>query len=272
MKKLGKWAVVTGCTDGIGKAYAQGFAKKGLSVVLISRTEAKLQALKDEIDAKGHPGVETMYIVCDYSNFDQKTQDAVEAAIKNLDVGVLVNNVGVSYRYPRFFHELPDEEVANLIEMNVNSTTWMTNMVLPGMLDRRRGAVVNMSSGSAMYSLPLLAQYSAAKSYIVSFSRALNAEYASKGVYFQCQIPFYVATKLAKMRKSFMVPTPDQYVALGMKFIGQKDSIVSPYWAHAFQGWVMSIMAESFVTKQIMAMHLGIRKRGLKKDAAKKAE
>ena len=267
LKKLGQWAVVTGATDGIGKAYALGFAKKGMSVVLISRTESKLADLKKEIDAKGYDGVEVKYVVCDYSNFDEKAQSTVAAAIGDLDVGVLINNVGVSYRYPRFFHELTDEEVGNLIEMNVNSTTWMTNMVIDGMIERRRGAIVNMSSGSAMYSLPLLAQYSAAKSYIVSFSRALNAEYASKGVTVQCQIPFYVATKLAKMRQSFMVPTPDQYVALAMKFIGQKDTIVSPYWAHAFQGWVMHCLPESITTSQIMGMHLAIRKRGLKKDA-----
>ena len=111
LKKLGQWAVVTGATDGIGKAYALGFAKKGMSVVLISRTESKLADLKKEIDAKGYDGVEVKYVVCDYSNFDEKAQSTVAAAIGDLDVGVLINNVGVSYRYPRFFHELTDDEV-----------------------------------------------------------------------------------------------------------------------------------------------------------------
>eukprot|EP00957_Ditylum_brightwellii_P188454 14346529-Ditylum_brightwellii.AAC.1 len=70
-----------------------------------------------------------------------------------------------------------------------------------------------------MYTLPLLAEYSAAKSYIEKFSRALNAEYNAKGVTCQCQNPFYVATKLAKMRKSFTVPTPEKYVDLAMNHI-----------------------------------------------------
>jgi 17beta-estradiol 17-dehydrogenase / very-long-chain 3-oxoacyl-CoA reductase len=129
LKKLGKWAVVTGkrtkrltldlsdkcrrrvthslpfshlatgATDGIGKAYALALAEQGLSIVLISRTEAKLQDVQKEIDAKGYEGVETKYVVCDYSNFDQKAKNTVAAAIKGLDVGVLINNVGVSYRY-----------------------------------------------------------------------------------------------------------------------------------------------------------------------------
>jgi 17beta-estradiol 17-dehydrogenase / very-long-chain 3-oxoacyl-CoA reductase len=62
LTKLGKWAIVTGATDGIGKAYALALAKKGMSIILISRTEAKLKAVKDEIDAKGYNGVEVKYV------------------------------------------------------------------------------------------------------------------------------------------------------------------------------------------------------------------
>jgi 17beta-estradiol 17-dehydrogenase / very-long-chain 3-oxoacyl-CoA reductase len=271
LKKLGQWAVVTGATDGIGKAYALALAKQGLNVMLISRTEAKLQDVKKEIDDKGY-GVETKYVVCDYSNFDQKAKNTVNAAIKDLDVGVLINNVGVSYRYPLYFDELTDEEVSNLIEMNVNSTTFMTKMVIGGMVERKRGAIVNLSSGSAMYTLPLLAEYSAAKSYIEKLSRAINAEYSSKGVTCQCQIPFYVATKLAKMRKSLMVPTPEEYVAHAIKWVGYPDAVASPFFLHALQGWVLDQLPEAIVTKIIMNMHLATRKRGKKKDANKAAE
>ncbi len=62
LTKYGKWAIVTGATDGIGKAYALALAKKGMSVVLISRTEAKLQAVKEEIEGKNYSGVEVKYI------------------------------------------------------------------------------------------------------------------------------------------------------------------------------------------------------------------
>lgn len=242
-------------------------AKKGMSIVLISRTEAKLVAVKEEIDAKNYADVDVKYIVCDYSKFDDKAKAAVKAGLDGLDIGVLINNVGVSYRYPRFFHEITDEEVINLTEMNVNSTVWMTRFVLPQMLEKKKGAIVNISSGSAMYTLPLLAQYSAAKSFIEKFTLALHAEYSSKGVSVQCQIPFYVSTKLAKMRKSFTVPTPDQFAKLGCKFIGHDDPVVSPYWVHAVMGYFMDRLPPFIVTKGIMSMHLGIRKRGLKKDA-----
>jgi 17beta-estradiol 17-dehydrogenase / very-long-chain 3-oxoacyl-CoA reductase len=62
LKKFGKWAIVTGATDGIGKAYAMALAKKGMSVILISRTEAKLKDVKAQIEAKGYDGVEVKYV------------------------------------------------------------------------------------------------------------------------------------------------------------------------------------------------------------------
>lgn len=269
-KKFGKWVVITGATDGIGKAYAFAFAKRGLSVVLISRTESKLKDVAKEINDKGYSGVEVKYVVCDYSKFDQKAQDTVSNAIKELDIGVLINNVGVSYSYPKFFHELKDDEVANLMEMNISSTTWMTRMVLPGMLERKRGSIVNIASAAGVMTNPLLSQYSAAKAYVEKLSRGLAVEYAGKNITVQCQTPFFVATKLAKMRKSFTVPTPDAYVKMAMKCIGQKDSVVQPFWFHNFQEYVLDCLPSSFVDSQVLGLHMGIRKRGMKKEAQKK--
>jgi len=174
----------------------------------------------------------------------------------------------VSYRYPRFFHELSDEEVQDLMTMNIESTVWMTRMVLPGMLERKKGgAIVNISSGSALYTLPLLAEYSGAKSFVEKFSRAINAEYRAKGISCQCQAPFYVATKLAKMRKSLTVPTPEAYVRMAIKWIGYPDALVQPFWMHALQGWIMFQLPDFIVAKGILGMHMAIRSKGLKKDA-----
>lgn len=270
LNKFGQWAVVTGATDGIGKAYAMALAKKGINVLIISRTEAKLKAVKEEIDAKGYSGVEVDYVVCDYSNFDTKAKETVTKKMQRLDIGVLINNVGVSYRYPQFFHEITDDEVTNLIEMNINSTTWMTRYVIDGMIERKRGAIVNISSGSAMYTMPLLAEYAAAKSYIEKFTLALNAEYGGKGIQVQCQIPFYVATKLAKMRRSFTVPSADEFATMGLKFIGQADAVVSPFWVHGMMGCLLDHLPTPVVSKIMMSTHLAIRKKGLKKDAAKR--
>ena len=273
LKKFGKWAVITGATDGIGKAYAFVLAKKGMSLVLISRTKEKLQAVKEEIDAKGYADVEVKYIVCDYGKFDDAAQSKMKKELDGLEIGVLINNVGISYRYPRYFHELPDEEVKSLLTLNIDSTVWMTRMILPGMLERKKGgAIVNLSSGSALLTMPLLAEYGAAKSFIEKFSRAINAEYRDKkngGITCQCQAPFYVATKLAKMRPSLAVPTASAYAKMGVNWIGYADTaVVQPHWVHGLQGYIAQhLFPDSIVANVIGSMHKAIRKKGLKKDA-----
>ena len=273
LTKYGKWAVITGATDGIGKAYAFVLAKKGMSLVLISRTEAKLKAVKEEIEAKGYAGVEVKYIVCDYGKFDEAMRVKVQKELDGLEIGVLINNVGVSYRYPRYFHELPNEEVQSLLTLNIDSTVWMTRAVLPGMLERKKGgAIVNLSSGSALLTMPLLAEYGAAKSFIEKFSRAINAEYREKkngGITCQCQAPFYVATKMAKMRASLVVPTTDAFAKAGAKWIGYGDTaVVQPYWVHGVLAYILQyVLPESLVVSIVSSQHKAIRKKGLKKDA-----
>lgn len=229
LTKFGKYAVVTGATDGIGKAYAHALSKRGMSLVLISRTESKLRAVADEIDstAKGGTTEKTRIVVCDYSNFDDGARSRVAKELAGLDVGVLINNVGVSYRYPMYFHELSESEVGDVVEMNVNSTVRMTKMVIDGMAKRRRGTILNVSSGSAGYAMPLLAEYGAAKMFVQRFSESLDAEYGRRGVRVQCQVPFYVATKLAKLRKSLTVPTAEEYAKMGVDWLGY-GGVVQP--------------------------------------------
>merc|ERR1712039_797719 len=127
------------------------------------------------------------HLAIDYSNFDEAARAAVRTKIADLDVGVLINNVGMSYPFTKYFHELKDDEIAGLVELNVNSTVWMTRLVLgtedtEGMVKRRRGAIVNTSSGAGRTTSPLLAEYSAAKSFIEMFSKGLKAELAAIGI------------------------------------------------------------------------------------------
>lgn len=264
-KKFGSWAVVTGATDGIGKAMAFEFARVGLNVVLLSRTLSKLEEAKNEILQK-YPKVEVKILAVDYNKFDAEARKRVTDLLAGLDIGVLVNNVGVSYPYPQYFNELTDERVEELMVLNVNSTTWMTRIVLPGMMDRKRGAIVNMSSAAGVSVSPLLSGYSGAKGYVTQFSKSLNAELRGKGIHVQCQVPLFVATKLAKIKNaSLFVPSPNGYARSAVAAIGY-DTVICPYWSHMLQMYLLDSLPSWIANKIVFGMHADLRKRGLKKE------
>ncbi|KAH7856533.1 hypothetical protein Vadar_002552 [Vaccinium darrowii] len=103
LKKYGSWALITGSTDGIGKAFAFQLAQNGLNLILVSRNPQKLKSVSREIQAK-YPYTKVKVVVLDFSGDDVTAGvGAVEEVVRGLDVGVLVNNVGVSYPGARFF-------------------------------------------------------------------------------------------------------------------------------------------------------------------------
>ena len=272
LRKYGQWAVVTGATDGIGRALCVEFAKQGLDVVLISRTQSKLDEAANEIGEKYN--VETKTVSVDFGGgFDAAKQSKVAKALRGLDVGILANNVGMSYPFTKYYHELTDDECADLVSLNTESTLFMTKIVLgdeaQGMISRKRGAIVNTSSAAGVQPSPLLAGYAAAKGGIVQFTKSLACELKGKGIDVQVQTPLWVTTKLAKIRKtSLTVPSPSTYARQAIKFVGY-DVACSPYWAHALQLSVADLLPSFLMEAAVFSMHRAIRKKGLKKEAAK---
>jgi 17beta-estradiol 17-dehydrogenase / very-long-chain 3-oxoacyl-CoA reductase len=164
LKKYGSWALVTGPTDGIGKGFAFQLARKGINLILVGRNPDKLKDVSDSIQAKyGKTQIKT--VVVDFAGDLSEGVGRISEAIEGLDVGVLINNVGMSYPYARFYHEVDEELLKNLIKINVEATSKVTHAVLPGMLKRKRGAIVNIGSGAAIVipSDPLYAVYAATK-------------------------------------------------------------------------------------------------------------
>ena len=164
LKKYGSWALITGATDGIGKSFAFQFARKGLNLVLVGRNPQKLNEVSASIKSK-YSSVCIETVVMDFAADLAEGVERIKEKIKGLDVGILVNNAGVSYPYARYFHEVDDELLRNLIKVNVEGVTRVTHAVIPGMLERKRGAIVNIGSGAAIVipSDPLYAVYAATK-------------------------------------------------------------------------------------------------------------
>lgn len=229
-----------------------------------------------EISAK-YPKVEIKTVAADFNTSDTETLfTALAAALKDTPVALLINNVGVSYPYAKFINELSDADMDAMLNVNVVATTRMTRLVLPGMLERKRGAIVNIGSaaGSLHVGDPLYSVYSASKAFIEFFSRSLHTELKGKGVHVQCQIPYFVATKMSKIRSaSLFVPSTVSYARASVRQIGY-DAVVVPYWSHGLQDAVLACLPDWLSIRLLMPTRLSIRKRGMKKEeeaeAAKK--
>ncbi|XP_077451818.1 very-long-chain 3-oxoacyl-CoA reductase-A [Stigmatopora argus] len=239
--RLGKWAVVTGATDGIGKSYAEELARRGFAIVLISRSQHKLDDVARSLEDQF--GVETKVIAADFGKTN--IYPSIEAGLSGLEIGVLVNNVGVSYPYPEYYLHIPDLDnfITNMINVNVTSVCQMTRLVLPRMADRSKGVILNISSASGMYPLPLLTIYSATKAFVDFFSRGLEEEYRRQGVIIQSVLPFFVATKMTRIRKPTLdKPTPERYVAAELNTVGLQSQ-TNGYFPHAIMGWASTKLA-----------------------------
>jgi len=103
LRKYGSWAIITGATDCIGKAIAEDFAKLKFNIILISRTQTKLDEVAKELRDKFN--VQTKTVAVDCASSSPTIWDPVRAAIQDLDIGILINNVGMSYDYPEFFSQ-----------------------------------------------------------------------------------------------------------------------------------------------------------------------
>jgi len=259
------WAVVTGASAGIGRAYAEELARLKFNVILISRTKKSLDEVGDFIRIKYK--VETLSVPVDFSGPSDSIYDTISAAIKDKEIGILVNNVGVNYPYPMNFLDVPEEIDDNITKINVRDLNKMTRLILPQMVGRRSGAIINLGSISSKFPTPMLATYSASKGYIDLFTKALAYEYSASGVDFQVSTPYFVVSSMSKFRKTSLLVCSPQTIARGsLANIGPNRAIqYSPYIIHAFALALVSFLPAHLIAKNTLSTHKRINSIALKK-------
>ncbi|XP_002742796.1 17-beta-hydroxysteroid dehydrogenase type 3 isoform X2 [Callithrix jacchus] len=216
LRSMGQWAVITGAGDGIGKAYAFELAKRGLHVVLISRTLEKLQVIGAEIEQT--TGSSVKIIQADFTKDD--IYEDIKEKLTGLEIGVLVNNVGMLPNLlPSHFLNTADE-IQSLIHCNITSVVKMTQLILKHMESRRKGLILNISSGIALFPWPLYSMYSASKAFVCTFSKALQVEYKAKEVIIQVLTPYAVSTAMTKyLNPNVITKTADEFVKESLNYV-----------------------------------------------------
>ena len=187
----GKRALVTGSSQGIGFALAQGLAEHGAEVVLNGRDAAKLDAAAARLAAAGHK--------VSVAGFDvtqaQAAKDGVEAIEKNSGaIDILVNNAGMQFRSP--LEDFPAEKWEQLLATNISSAFYVGQAVARHMIPRGRGKIINIASVQSELARPGIAPYTATKGAIKNLTRGMCADWAKHGLQINAIAPGYFKTPL----------------------------------------------------------------------------
>ncbi|KAK9509329.1 hypothetical protein O3M35_006670 [Rhynocoris fuscipes] len=264
-KSYGQWAVITGSTDGIGKEFAKELASKGVDIYLISRNEQKLQNTAKEIEESF--GVKTKYIVADFT--DITIYNNIKKDLADIDIGILVNNVGMVTEELEAFSYHSDQLIKNYINVNIASALMMTSVIIPSMISKKKGLIVNISSVSEKMIYPYGAMYISTKAGLSKFGECLSYELSKHNVEVKTLIPGHVSTTLVTHFSNLMkvlsyipldlMPSAKIYVQSAIKNLSSISNTSCGYFYHELELMCIKILPVR-VLEIIMNYLHGIKK------------
>ncbi len=172
-------ALITGASAGLGQEFARRLAPVARYLLLIARRGDRLETLRAELET-AHPTVRVVIRPCDLSDPAETASLVKWLADESFQIDLLINNAGLG-DHGRFA-TADTSRVDQMLQVNIGALTQLTRALLPGMLQRRVGAICNISSIAALFPVPNLAVYAATKSYVSNFSESLRAELRGTGV------------------------------------------------------------------------------------------
>jgi short-subunit dehydrogenase len=242
-------AVITGASSGLGAIFADQLAKRGHSLVLAGRDEARLKAVAHQVGGNAEVVVG-----------DLGTDAGIEALVTHLDgreIDVLVNNAGFGTYGP--FAEIDAGREHELVAVNVDALVRLTHAVLPGMLARGRGGILNVASTIAFQPGTYQATYGASKAFVLSLSQALWAETRGAGVTVTALCPGPTRTGFVDALGSDVSHTaiyrrlaaPEPVVAAGLRALDRGRAVVVPGWRYRVMatggrlapGWLLALIS-----------------------------
>ncbi len=223
-------ALITGASGGIGKCFAQKLAAKNTNLVIVARSEDKLNALAQELQQQYKINIEVIVKDLSQTSAPQEVFDAVQA--KGLSVDILINNAGFG-DYGEFVQTDCDRQI-QMIQLNNIAVVALTHKFLPQMRERGSGSIINVSSIAAYQPLPYVSVYAATKAFVRSFSEALWAENRQYGVRVLVVSPGPTETNFfeeanfppALARNAKSMSTPEEVVDEAMKALENGNAAV----------------------------------------------
>jgi len=252
-------ALVTGASSGIGASIARSLARRQYDCVLTARRADRLETLAREIE-QAH-GVRAKVVPSDLGEHGGADKLIASVADLGVDVDVLVNNAGFGVYGP--FAEQAPERLAQMMELNMVAVTSLTHHYVRQMVGRKSGRVLQVASVGAYQPSPLYAVYSATKSYVMSFSEALNHELHGTGVSVSTMCPGLTATEfdaVAGHKKPkwmrLITMTAEDVAEVGIRSMMKGRSVVTTGFINKINALIIKLMPRSWATTMA---HLSMR-------------
>jgi uncharacterized protein len=218
--------LITGASSGLGSEFARLCAARGDTVVLAARRRQRLEDLAAEIGGEAH------VVAVDLAQ--PGGPDALHASLRQLgrEPDILINNAG--FGLVGKFHELPLDRQREMLRLNVEALTVLTHLLLPAMLERGRGGILNVASTAGFQPGPGIAVYFAGKAYVLSFSEALHQELRGTGIKVSALCPGPTATEFGEVagmksdRFTRLAGTAAEVAAVGLAGLDRNQAVVIP--------------------------------------------
>jgi short-subunit dehydrogenase len=213
------FALITGASGGIGACFARALAARGRHLALVARSKDKLEALKAEITAKHSVQIEI--VEQDLSREGAAARLVAVLKEREIAVGLLVNNAGFGLQGE--FWKLPLNRQSEMLRLNIVALTELSYLLLPAMVERRGGGIINVSSTASFQPIPYSSVYAATKAYVTSFSMGVAEEVAAYGVRVLALCPggtatnFFAAGQFGKVDFIGGLQSPEEVVEAGLR-------------------------------------------------------
>jgi short-subunit dehydrogenase len=245
-------ALVTGASAGIGAAFAERLSQEGYDLIVVARNRHRLETLAQRL----HDSDGTQVEVLSADLTDPTELRVVERVIGGSDLDLLVNNAG--FGTVGRFAELDIEKEEEEIRLNVVALVRLTRAALPGMLERRSGAIIHVSSMAAFQPGPYNATYCATKAYVNSFTEALHEELRGSGVQLQALCPGFTRTEFQQRAKvdvsrvpSFAWMGPEEVVSASLAALKRGDIVCVPGFTNRLLSTVVSVVPRSLTRRVV---------------------